>query len=53
MKKGNPSVAIGYYAAALHALNGKDVDLLNICKEDDLGITLQDQSLPKRIRVKK
>lgn len=42
IEKGNPSVAIGYYAAALHALNGKDIDLLKICKEDDLGRILQD-----------
>lgn len=53
IEKGSPSVAIGYYASVLHALNGKDVDLLQICKEDELGRILQDQALPKRIREKK
>ena len=28
IEKGSPSVAIGSYAAALHALNGMDKDLL-------------------------
>ena len=53
IEKGSPSVAIGYYAAVLHSLNGKDSDLLKICKEDELGRLLQDQALPKRIREKK
>lgn len=53
IEKGSPSVSMGVYAAVLHALNGKDVDLLQICKEDELGRFLQDQALPKRIRGKK
>lgn len=53
IEKGDPSVAMGSYAAALHAINGKDKDLLYICKEDELGRILQDKALPKRIRAKK
>lgn len=53
IEKGDPSVAMGSYAAALHAINGKDKDLLYICKEDELGRILQDKALPKRIRENK
>ena len=45
IEKGNPSVAIGAYAAALHALNGMDKDLLLVAKDDDLGRKLQDLDL--------
>lgn len=37
IEKGDSSVGIGYYAAVLHAINGKGIDLLQICKEDELG----------------
>ena len=37
VEKGSSSVAIGAYAAVLHALNGMDKDLLLIAKEDELG----------------
>lgn len=42
IEKGNPSVAIGYYAAVLHALNNLDGDLLLVAKDDVLGKKLQD-----------
>lgn len=45
IEKGNPSVAIGNYAAVLHALNNMDKDLLLIAKDDELGRKLQDLSL--------
>ncbi|MBQ7727210.1 MAG: helix-turn-helix domain-containing protein [Clostridia bacterium] len=50
VEKGCPSVAIGIYAAALHALNGMDTDLLLVAKDDELGRKLQDLKLttPKR-----
>ena len=48
IEKGSPSVAIGYYAAVLHALNDMDKDLLLIAKEDELGRRLQDLSLIRR-----
>ena len=48
VEKGSSSVAIGAYAAVLHALNGMDNDLLLIAKEDELGRRLQDLSLIRR-----
>lgn len=50
VEKGSSSVAIGAYASVLHALNGMDVDLLLIAKDDALGRELQDMSLRKRAR---
>ena len=51
--KGSPSVAIGIYAAVLHALNNMDKDLLLIAKDDELGRKLQDLDLPVRKRAPK
>ena len=51
IEKGSPSVAIGSYAAALHALNGMDKDLLLVAKDDELGRKLQDLELPARRRA--
>lgn len=48
VEKGSSSVAIGAYAAVLHALNGMDEDLLLIAKDDELGRQLQDLSLTRR-----
>lgn len=45
IEKGSPSVAIGYYAAVLHAIGGMDEDLLLVAKDDKLGRTLQDLEL--------
>jgi transcriptional regulator with XRE-family HTH domain len=55
VEKGTPSVAIGTYAAVLHALNGMDKDLLLVAKDDELGRKLQDLDLqtPKRARKRK
>ena len=51
IEKGSPSVAIGSYAAVLHALNGMDRDLLLVAKDDELGRKLQDLELPTRRRA--
>ena len=51
IEKGSPSVAIGSYAAVLHALNGMDTDLLLVAKDDELGRKLQDLELPARRRA--
>ena len=53
IEKGLPSVAIGCYAAVLHALNYMDKDLLLVAKDDELGRKLQDLALPVRKRVDK
>jgi transcriptional regulator with XRE-family HTH domain len=45
VEKGDPSVAMGIYAAVLHALNNMDKDLLLIAKDDVLGRELQDMKL--------
>lgn len=53
IEKGSPSVAIGSYAAVLHALNYMDKDLLLIAKDDELGRKLQDLDLHVKKRVRK
>jgi transcriptional regulator with XRE-family HTH domain len=51
IEKGSPSVAIGLYAAVLHAMSNMDKDLLLIAKDDELGRKLQDLDLPIRKRA--
>ena len=53
VEKGAPTVAMGTYAAVLHALNGLDRDLLLIAKDDELGRKLQDLNLLTRKRAPK
>lgn len=53
IERGSSSVAIGSYAAVLHALNGMDKDLLLVAKDDELGRKLQDLELPTRRRAPK
>lgn len=48
VENGNPSVAVGIYAAVLHALNNMDKDLLKIAGDDELGRKLQDMELLRR-----
>ena len=51
VEKGSPSVAIGIYAAVLHALNNMDKDLLLVAKDDVMGRRMQDLKLPIRKRA--
>lgn len=51
VEKGSPSVAIGIYAAVLHALNNMDKDLLLVAKDDDMGRKMQDLNLTTRKRA--
>lgn len=51
VEKGSPSVAIGIYAAVLHALNNMDNDLLLVAKDDELGRKLQDLEISTRRRA--
>ena len=51
IEKGSPSVAMGCYAAVLHALNYMDKDLLLVAKDDTLGRTIQDLNLTVRKRA--
>ena len=53
VEKGDPSVAIGIYAAVLHALNNMDTDLLLVAKDDVMGRTMQDLELSVRKRARK
>lgn len=48
IEKGIPSVSIGAYAKALHAIEGMDKELLRICREDEQGRMIQDASLVRR-----
>ena len=49
VESGNPAVAMGIYAAVLHALNNMDKDLLLIARDDEMGRRMQDlELLPRR-----
>lgn len=53
VEKGTPSVAIGTYAAVLHALGGMDKDFAMIAGNDEFGRRLQDMNLSTRKRAKR
>lgn len=53
VEKGNPAVAMGIYAAVLHALHGLDKDLLLVARDDAFGRQLQDLNLITRKRAPK
>ena len=48
IEKGSPSVSMGAYAKALHAIEGMDKELLRICQEDTPGRVMQDAILVRR-----
>lgn len=51
IEKGNPGVSLGRYATVLFALGMVDrlADLTDV-RHDELGLTLEEERLPKRIR---
>ena len=49
VEKGSAAVAIGIYAAVLHAISGMDTDLLKVAADDELGQKLHDIELLKKI----
>ena len=51
VEKGNPGVAIGIYAAVLHAIDNMDKELLKVASDDELGKTLQDLKIDVRKRA--
>ena len=51
VESGNPAVAMGIYAAVLHALGNMDSDLLMVAKDDQFGRQLQDMNLLTRKRA--
>lgn len=51
VENGNPAVAMGIYAAVLHALGNMDQDLLLVAKDDEMGRKLQDMNLMTRKRA--
>lgn len=53
VEKGSPSVAIGIYAAVLHALNNMDTDLLLVAKDDVFGKKMQDLNMQVKKRAPK
>ena len=53
VEKGSPSVAIGIYAAVLHALNNMDKDLLLVAKDDEFGKKIQDMNMQVKKRAPK
>lgn len=50
VEKGSSAVAIGIYAAVLHAIGGMDSDLLKVAADDELGQKLHDIELLKKYR---
>ena len=54
VEKGAATVAIGTYAAVLHALGGMDKDLALVAQDDEFGRRIQDMNLvtPKRAKRK-
>ncbi len=49
VEKGEPSVAMGAYAAVLHAINGMDRDLILVAKDEELSQKMHELN----IQVKK
>ena len=54
MEKGDPAVAMGAYAMAMFVLGfGDAVGQMLDARRDDIGLMLDDERIPKRVRVRK
>jgi transcriptional regulator with XRE-family HTH domain len=54
LERGDPTVALGTFATALFVLQMHDrLENLAAAREDSLGLALEEQRLPKRIRKSK
>ena len=54
IEKGDPSVAMGAYAMALFVLGfGEAFGTLTDARRDEVGLMLDEEHLPKRVRSKK
>ncbi len=54
IEKGDPAVAMGAYAMALFALGfGEPLGDLVDVRRDDEGLLLDEERIPKRVRIKK
>ena len=51
VESGSPAVAIGIYAAVLHALGNMDKDFLLVAKDDERGRQMQDLGLLTKKRA--
>lgn len=54
VEKGDPAVAMGAYAMALFVLGfGEALGDLTDARKDDVGLLLDEERLPKRVRTRK
>ena len=54
IEKGDPSVAIKYYASVLQMLGLlKNLEEVAAAKNDGIGVIIEEENLPQRIRLKR
>jgi len=54
IEKGDPAVGLGAYAMALYVLGfGEALGNLADARRDDAGLLMDEERLPKRVRIKK
>ena len=54
IEKGDPSVAIKYYASVLQMLGLlKNLEEVAAAKNDGVGVIIEEENLPQRIRLKR